>query len=102
MNLLNLMSAMILLIFLMYVVNYTYHNVKNGKKEEEIMCMDNAYFKLKDAALCIQCETIFSRENFKQCPGCGSEAIFVVNMALQTDAQLEKSAIAKVKGISIH
>lgn len=32
--------------------------------------------KLEDAALCMNCEEIFSKKDFAQCPKCLSEAVY--------------------------
>jgi hypothetical protein len=43
------------------------------------------HFNVREAALCVQCETIFCRRMYKQCPSCANESIYIIGTAFKTN-----------------
>ena len=60
----------------------------------------NSYFKIKQAVLCINCDTIFSREAYTQCPRCASKCLFAVTCTFEKEP-IWKHTIQKPEGVTL-
>jgi len=78
-----------------------FYKDKFHKEGEDKYIFAVNHFPLKEAALCVQCETVFSQRFHVMCPECGSSSVYIVNLAFQNKEQLSRIAISKIKGVTI-
>ena len=58
------------------------------KRNEDIVPIPvepKSYFSITKAVLCIDCETVFSREVHKSCPVCAGHSAYIIGLALKTN-----------------
>lgn len=69
------------------------HNINNP------VIVFNSYFNIKHAILCVDCETVFSRKAYQQCPRCGSKSLFTINYTFETEPIWNHTKPKKKEGV---
>jgi hypothetical protein len=79
------MSTFEIILILLLMVWAVYMTVYHFYKKPDEKILIHSYFNVREAALCVQCETIFCRRVYKQCPACASESVYIVGTAFKTN-----------------
>lgn len=59
-----------------------YFNHQMNKKFLELEMCHKACFTIQESMICIECDCIFSKKIFHQCPVCGNDQNFYLNVAV--------------------
>jgi hypothetical protein len=86
----------IILIVILYVIAEKIMNHNDTSNREEEFVIIHSYFNIKNAMMCINCETVFSRQNNKQCPACGSESGYQLHLAVKSDIERQNTVMKGV------
>ena len=70
-----------------YTVFKLIYSTFKKEQEEDTIIYENKYFYLKQAVLCPQCDCLFNRKDYPQCPSCGTEISFAISSVFQPPKQ---------------
>ncbi len=86
-----------LVICVLYKMYQSLCGVFHPTKPEEVIIV-HSHFNIKNAVMCVNCETVFSRKSYKNCPDCTSDQTYIVGLALKTNEVCEH---IKMKGVTL-
>lgn len=78
----------IILIFFAWAIKHFLQYKLNSKLLNQEICF-KVYFPAHEALLCPQCDCIFSRKDFIECPACRNSQNFHLNLAINPIMQFE-------------